>query len=59
MKKSFGMRITPYLFLLPNFIIYLLFFIIPVIIAFQYAFTDYDGLVTMNFVGFDNFIKLL
>ena len=59
MKKSFGMRITPYLFLLPNFIIYLLFFIIPVIIAFQYAFTDYDGLVTMNFVGFDNFVKLL
>ncbi len=48
----------PYTFILPNLTIFILFFVIPVIFGFGYAFTDYDGLVTMNFIGLDNFRKV-
>lgn len=49
----------PYLMLLPGSILFLVFFIVPVITTFVYGFTDYDGFQkNMNFVGFKNYINL-
>lgn len=56
------MRISKriYLFLIPGFIIYSIFFILPTFGAFFYSLTDWDG-VSQNFnlVGFKNYINLV
>ena len=51
-------RIHAYLFLAPNFIGFLVFTLIPVIMAIAYSFTNYDGNTRMDFVGLDNYLKL-
>ena len=47
-----------YLFLLPNFIGFLVFTGIPVIMGFIISLTDYTGFGSANFVGFDNYLKM-
>lgn len=51
-------RRNAYLFLFPNFVGFIVFTLIPVIIALVYSFTNYDGNKRMDFVGLQNFIKL-
>jgi alpha-1,4-digalacturonate transport system permease protein len=48
-------RIAPYLFVLPNFLIFSIFIVIPTIIGFVYSFNEYDGLNPMQFVGLGNY----
>lgn len=47
-----------YLFLLPNFIGFLVFTGVPVIMGFIISLTDYTGFGSANFVGFDNYLKM-
>lgn len=51
-------RRRAYLFLLPNFIGFIVFTLVPVAMALFYSFTNYDGNRRMDFVGLTNFIKL-
>lgn len=51
-------RRKAYLFLLPNFLGFIVFTLIPVAMALFYSFTNYDGNKKMDFIGLDNFIKL-
>ena len=51
-------RKKAYLFLLPNFLGFFVFTLIPVITALVYSLTDYDGNNRMNFVGLKNFLQL-
>jgi len=47
---------VPYLlFILPAFVAYTIFTIIPLIMSFRYSFTDWDGYNRANFVGFANY----
>lgn len=48
-----------WIFIAPALILYTVYFFIPLLMAFWYSLTDYDGLYTMNFVGLSNFIKIL
>lgn len=48
----------PYLFVLPNLLIFTTFIVIPTIIGFIYSFHEYDGLNPMEFVGFDNYKEI-
>ena len=61
-KKSSHMNwrewIAGYLFLLPNFIGFLAFTGIPVIIGFIISLTDYTGFGKPNFIGFANYAKM-
>ena len=61
-KKRLTMRqkegIAGYLFLLPNFIGFIVFTGIPVIMGFIISLTDYSGFGEMNFVGLKNYIKM-
>lgn len=50
--------IAGYLFLLPNFIGFLVFTGLPVIMGFIISLTDYSGYGNMNFVGFANYAKM-
>lgn len=50
--------LTGYGFLLPNFIGFLLFTWIPIIMCFCLSLTDYDGFRKANFIGLQNFSRL-
>ncbi len=50
--------ITAYIFLLPLLIGVVLFFVIPIAQAFMYSFTNWRGVGAMEFIGFENFVKL-
>lgn len=45
-------------FILPNFLGFLVFTLIPVIISFGLSFTEWDGFNTPKFVWLDNFIEI-
>lgn len=47
-----------YLFILPALILYLTFWILPVLMSFYYGFTDWSGIGKYKFIGFHNFISL-
>lgn len=54
-----GEMIAGYLFLLPNFIGFLVFTGIPVIMGFFISLTDYSGYGNKNFVGLANYARML
>lgn len=47
-----------YLFILPSFVIFLMFYLVPIVTVFFSSFTDWDGFNSPNFVGFDNYLRL-
>lgn len=48
----------PYLFILPAFVIFTVFFVYPCASSFYLSFTDWDGVAQVkNFIGFRNFIS--
>ncbi|WP_026835607.1 carbohydrate ABC transporter permease [Eubacterium xylanophilum] len=57
-KKAKASR-TCYLFLLPYFIVFTAFYILPVLMSIYYSFTYYNVLEPAKFIGFDNYIDLL
>lgn len=57
-KSAKKEALTGYLFLLPNFIGFLIFIAIPIFTGFFISFTDYTGFGTANFVGIDNYVKM-
>ncbi|WP_231638544.1 carbohydrate ABC transporter permease [Paenibacillus sp. JCM 10914] len=46
------------MFLAPFLLCFLVFIVIPVVMAATLSFTSYDGFGSLNFIGFDNFIAL-
>jgi raffinose/stachyose/melibiose transport system permease protein len=59
-NKSSSILKDNILFYLPVLVIYGLFFIFPVLSAFYYSMTDWNGLAKeFNFIGLNNFIKLI
>lgn len=58
MKMKHKQTLQGYLFLLPNFIGFIAFMLIPIIMGAGISFTDYDGFNQLNFIGFDNYIDL-
>jgi raffinose/stachyose/melibiose transport system permease protein len=52
--------VTPYLFLLPALVWYVVFLGYPMVSSLITSFTDWDGLAaTRSFVGFDNYVDIL
>jgi ABC-type sugar transport system permease subunit len=51
--------IEGYLFLLPNFLGFLIFSAVPLAVSFYYSFTDYNLLSSPKFVGLQNYIDAL
>ena len=58
-KKARSEAVAAYGFLLPNFLGFLAFTSLPVLASLLLAFTDWDILTPLKWVGFENFIKLL
>ncbi|KZZ83146.1 sugar ABC transporter permease [Bacillus sp. SJS] len=51
-------KLAPYLFVLPNLLIFLIFIIIPALMGLVYSFTSYNGVSDMKFTGLENYIRL-
>lgn len=49
---------VPYLFLLPNMVIFVLYIIVPAFVGVYYSFTKFDGLKDPVFIGLDNYVEL-
>lgn len=49
---------TPYLFIGPNLLAFLIFFILPALLAVYFSFTNYDGLFQMDFIGVKNYQRI-
>ena len=62
MKRELGLRrresLTGYLYILPNFLGFLTFIWIPIIICLGLSFTDYNGFNNMAFTGLKNYFTL-
>ncbi|EUJ31868.1 carbohydrate ABC transporter permease [Listeria cornellensis] len=52
-------QFTPWLFAGPHLIIFLIFFLVPVVYGIYISFTDWDLIGTPDFVGFDNYREIL
>lgn len=48
-----------WLFLLPNFLNFMLFFALPLILSFYLSFTDYDAVSSADWIGIDNYTRML
>lgn len=55
-KRKFWL--TPYLFVLPNLLIFSIFIVVPTIVGVIYSLHEYDGLNPMEFVGFANYKEI-
>ncbi len=51
--------VTPYLFVLPNTLIFSIFIVFPAFLGLFYSLHDYDGLNEMKFLGLANYAELL
>ncbi len=58
-KKKIKNAATAYLFLLPNFIGFLIFTLIPILCSMALSVMEWDSSNPMVFVGFDNFKRLV
>ena len=52
-------KIVPYLYILPNMILFLGFMIIPLIMSFYYSLNSWNGIGKMKFIALDNYAYLL
>ncbi|MBC1890852.1 carbohydrate ABC transporter permease [Listeria booriae] len=57
--KKRNWRFTPWLYAGPHLIIFLIFFLVPVVYGIYISFTDWDLVGTPDFVGFDNYREIL
>ncbi len=61
-KKEIATRIwndrVGYFMVLPYFVLFVCFTVVPVVISMYYSFTDFNMIQTPNFVGFDNYTRL-
>lgn len=58
-SKSVREHLVAYSFIAPNFIGFAIFTLVPMIFAFVLAFVKWDGSNPMEFIGLDNFSRLL
>lgn len=52
------MKVFPYLMILPNFLIFALFIILPFFYGFGMSFTNWKGIGSIKFTGLENYINL-
>lgn len=60
-KKSKNFRHTKafWLFVLPSLVLFTVFFLLPLGMSVYFSFTNYDGWKTMDFIGLENYTKIL
>lgn len=57
-KLRYRNDIMPYIFILPNMILFITFVIVPIIFTFAYSFTKWNGIGDKVFIGLENYVKM-
>ena len=57
--SKFKRKIEPYLFILPHYLMFIVFFAIPAVMALYVSFCKWDFVSAPKFVGLKNYITLL
>ncbi len=57
-RKTRKFQLTPYLFVLPAFLFFVIFILLPILNTFRYSFFDWTGLSDEVFVGLKNYQEL-
>ncbi|MGO4937848.1 carbohydrate ABC transporter permease [Fundicoccus sp. Sow4_H7] len=57
-KRKLKESLVAYSFIAPNFIGFAVFTLVPIIFAIVLSFFDWDGSNPMEFIGFDNFVRM-
>ncbi|MDR1262153.1 MAG: sugar ABC transporter permease, partial [Oscillospiraceae bacterium] len=57
-RLQYREALAGYLYILPNFVGFLIFTGIPVVAGLVISFTSFNGVNTLKFVGLDNYLKL-
>ncbi len=57
-KTSLERTLFPYMMILPNLLIFVIFIAVPAVFGFVYSLTDWEGIGALHFIGFKNYIKL-
>lgn len=57
-KASLERTLFPYMMILPNLLIFVIFIAVPAVFGFVYSLTDWEGIGALHFIGFKNYIKL-
>jgi len=58
-SKKKSLNLTPYLFIGPHLVLFLMFFLVPAIFGIYISFTNWNLVNAPTFVGFDNFREIL
>ncbi|OKP92688.1 carbohydrate ABC transporter permease [Paenibacillus sp. P32E] len=58
MEKALSNKKIIALFLLPGFIVFLIFYFVPIVMTAYYSLQDWDGINPMTFIGLDNYTKM-
>ncbi len=58
-KQAFCHTRAFWMFVAPAFILFFIFFIIPLVLSVGLSFTNFDGWKTMDFIGIKNYVKIL
>ena len=58
-KPRVKMNITPWLFIGPHLVLFIIFFMIPAIFGIYVSFTNWNLINTPQFVGLDNYMEIL
>lgn len=53
-----NIKIVPYLYILPNMILFLTFMIVPIFMSFYYSTVKWNGLGTPKFIGLENYLYI-
>ena len=53
-----NIKVVPYLYILPNMILFLVFMIIPIFMSFYYGTVKWNGMGKPKFIGLANYIYI-
>ncbi len=57
-RASLERTLFPYMMILPNLLIFVIFIAVPAVFGFVYSLTDWEGVGALHFIGFKNYAKL-
>ncbi len=58
MKRPLSYKLSIFLFLLPALILFVGILIAPIVMSAYYSFTEWNGLLTPNWIGFGNYVEM-
>lgn len=57
--KNLSKKSTPYLFMAPYFILFILFSLLPILFTLYMSFNEWDGYTDIKYVGVGNYVRML